>query len=171
MHLAYALHVRPQNLISLSCLYAKPSELVTEIVSQAMFRSRRPSVSWIFAPKTFCLTNQLFVLGAITLVVEAHHLSKTTKSHKVFGKCGLISKHLVAVYKLWYSRLVSLSVQFLIHASSSICICLVWRPDAFLMCAVSASERVLAEPFWKAPRSPESSIRFPLLSHASLPQN
>jgi len=26
----------------------------------AIFRSRRPSVSWIFAPKTFCLTNQLF---------------------------------------------------------------------------------------------------------------
>jgi len=30
----------------------------------AIFRSRRPSVSWIFAPKTFCLTNQLFGLGA-----------------------------------------------------------------------------------------------------------
>jgi len=62
----------------------------------------------------------------------------------------------VAVYKLWYSRLVSLSVQFLIHASSSICICLVWcicmMPDAFLMCVASASERVLAEPFWKKPR-------------------
>ena len=26
----------------------------------AIFRSRRPSVSGIFAPKTFCLTNQLF---------------------------------------------------------------------------------------------------------------
>jgi len=26
--------------------------------------SRRPSVSWIFAPKTFCLTNQIFGLGA-----------------------------------------------------------------------------------------------------------
>jgi len=67
------------------------------------------------------------------------------------------------LYKLWYSRLVSLSVQFLIHASSSICICLVLRicmmPDAFLMCAASASERVLAEPFWKAPRSPERSLR------------
>ena len=70
----------------------------------------------------------------------------------------------MAVYKLWYSRLVSLSVQFLIHASSSICICLVWRicmmPDAFLMCAASASERVLVEPFWKAPRSPERSSRW-----------
>ena len=28
-------------------------------------------------------------------------------------------------------------------------------PDAFLMCAASAFERVLAEPFWKALRSPE----------------
>jgi len=30
----------------------------------AILRSRRPSVSWIFAPKTFCLENQLFGLGA-----------------------------------------------------------------------------------------------------------
>jgi len=30
-------------------------------------------------------------------------------------------------------------------------------PDAFLMCVASASERVLAEPFWKALRSPERS--------------
>ena len=30
-------------------------------------------------------------------------------------------------------------------------------PDAFLMRAVSASARVFAEPFWKAPRSPERS--------------
>ena len=33
-------------------------------------------------------------------------------------------------------------------------------PDAFLMCAASASKRVLAEPFWKAPRSPERGIRY-----------
>jgi len=32
--------------------------------------------------------------------------------------------------------------------------------DTFLMCAASASERVLAEPFWKAPRSPERSFRW-----------
>jgi len=65
--------------------------------------------------------------------------------------------HLVAVYMLWYSRLVSLSVQFLIHASSSI-ICMM--PDAFLMGAASASECVLVEPSWKAPRSPERGSRY-----------
>ena len=65
-----------------------------------------------------------------------------------------------------------LSAQFLIHASSSICICLVWRicmmPDALLMYAASASERVLAEPFWKAPRSPEKGIRYSHASHTCI---
>jgi len=61
------------------------------------------------------------------------------------------------------SGVAILSLQFLIHASSSICIYFVWcicmMPDTFLMCVASASERVLAEPFWKAPRSPERSSR------------
>ena len=81
----------------------------------------------------------------------------------IFLFCTHISvvKITVAALKLQVSGVAILSVQFLIpwHASSSICICLVWRicmmPDAFLMCAASASQRVLAEPFWKAQRSPE----------------
>ena len=60
-----------------------------------------------------------------------------------------LKARLVPALELWVSRVVILSVQFLIHASSLICICLVWRicmtPGAFLMCAVSVSERVLAE--------------------------
>jgi len=70
--------------------------------------------------------------------------------------------HLLAVYKLWYSREVSSSVQFLIHASSSICICFVWRicitPGAFLMCTASVSEHVLAELFWKARDLPKGFL-------------
>jgi len=70
----------------------------------------------------------------------------------------------VPALKLQVSGVAILSIQFLIHTSSSICICLVWRicmmPDAFPMCEASASERVLAEPFWKAPRSPERSSRY-----------
>ena len=34
-----------------------------------------------------------------------------------------------------------------------------YSPRRFLMCVASASERVLAEPFWKAPQSPERSSR------------
>jgi len=60
----------------------------------------------------------------------------------------------VAALNLRVSGVAILSVEFPIHASSSICICLVWRicmtPGTFLMCAASASEGVLAEPFWKA---------------------
>jgi len=55
-------------------------------------------------------------------------------------------------------------LQFLIHASSSICICLVWRicmmPGPFLMCAASASERVLADSIQKSSRSPGSVFRY-----------
>ena len=36
---------------------------------KAMFRSRRPSVSWIFALKTFCLTDWLVGLGATDYLV------------------------------------------------------------------------------------------------------
>ena len=67
---------------------------------------------------------------------------------------SLVEVYLVIVYKLWDSHEVGSSVQFLIHASSSICICLVWRIGmtscTFLMCTASVSERVLAEPFRKA---------------------
>jgi len=67
-----------------------------------------------------------------------------------------------AVYTMRVSlaRDLSLSVQFLIHASSSICICIVWRicryvtPCAFLMCAASASERDLGEPVQDSSWSP-----------------
>jgi len=40
---------------------------------------------------------------------------------------SLVEIHLTAVYKVWDSREVGLSVHFLTHASSSICICLVRR--------------------------------------------
>jgi len=72
---------------------------------------------------------------------------------------SLVDVYLVTVYKLWDSHEVCSSVQFLIHASSSNCICLVWRicmtPCAFLMCTAPVSGRILAEPFWKARDLPQ----------------
>jgi len=77
----------------------------------------------------------------------------------VFGKYRLISKHLVAVYKVWYSRLVSLSAQFLIHASSSIYICLVWRicmtTCTFLVCASVSVWTCPCEAILKGSQSPK----------------
>ena len=57
----------PMNVQNVRCVYlaeckAEKNRICLEC--GAIFRSRRPSVSWIFAPKTFCLTNQLFGLGA-----------------------------------------------------------------------------------------------------------
>jgi len=48
-----------------------------KVLPVAIFGSRRPSVSWIFAPKTFCLTNQLFGSGATNSVAlgELNHRS------------------------------------------------------------------------------------------------
>jgi len=108
----------------------------------------------MFAPKTFfCLTNQLFGIGA-TNSRRTFFLRQQTATNSLESVAGRSSPAVVAVYKLCDSRQVGSSIQFLIHASSSICICLVRRicmtPCAFLMSAASASERVLAEPFWKA---------------------
>jgi hypothetical protein len=50
------------------------------------FVSRRPSVSWIFGPKTFYLTNQLFGLGATNQRVENQSFF-WTKCNKLFWKC------------------------------------------------------------------------------------
>ena len=50
----------PKNI----CLFCKRALLKRLCMGWAILRSRRPCVSWIFAPKTFCLTNQLFGLCA-----------------------------------------------------------------------------------------------------------
>jgi len=121
------------------------------------------------------LTNHLFGLGCGVLTapflqnrfwstksVESTVWSRSLALARTLVRAlSLFLSHLatVAVHKLWCSREVSLSIQFLIHTSSSpmICVCLVWlvwlicvTPSAFLTCAASVPERVLAEPFWKA---------------------
>ena len=139
---------------------------IASTATLAIFRSRRPSVSWIFAPKTFCLMKQLFGLGATNSFGLG---APCFEGHKLPQSLWIsVVKITVAALKLQVSGVAILSVRFLIHASSSTCICLVWRicmmPDAFLMCAASASVHVLAEPFWKAPRSRERSSHHALSS-------
>ena len=104
-------------------------------------------------PKTFCLTNQLFWFRRTIFLRPQTNLRYQIN---------------VAALKLQVSGVAFLSVQFLIHASSSICIWVVWRicmmPGAFLMCAASSSLQsiykeflyfifaiiLIREPFWKA---------------------
>jgi len=130
------------------CLHAapRPAENLGTIRPQDLLLSHEPT-RWF-------RRHQFFGLGAP--FIEGHKLPQT------LWKVSLVEVHLVAVYKLWDSREVGSSVQFLIHASSSICICLVWRicmtPGAFLMCAASVSERVLAEPFWIARDLPKGVL-------------
>jgi len=92
--------------------------------------------------KTFCLMN----IRPQDLLSHEPTLWFTHKVRQSLWKVPFdLQVSLVAVYKQWYLRQVSLSVQFLIRTSSSINICLVWcicvLPDTFLTCAASASER------------------------------
>ena len=59
------------------------------------------------------------------LYVSRRRLMMTKETLCVYS--SPTTSNLVAVYKLWYSGEVSLSIQFLIHASSSISIFLAWR--------------------------------------------
>ena len=64
---------------------------------RAIMRSRRPCVSWIVAPKTFCLSFFFFFSHEPTLCFRLWFINRTiflepVLGHKVFWKCRLISK-------------------------------------------------------------------------------
>jgi len=105
-------------------------------------------------PTLWFRRHQLFGIGASSFY--GHKLPQSL--------CISVVEVTVAALKLQVSGVAILSVQFLIHASSSICICPVWRicmtTGAFLMCAASVSERVLAKPIWKARDLPEGEFEF-----------
>ena len=120
--------------------------------------------------KTLCLMNirlqDLLLSHEPTPWLRRHQLFAPSfqdyKLPQTLWKVLLVKVHLVTVYKMWDSREVGSCVQFRIHASSLICICVssdasAWRLAPFLCVLASASERVLVHPFWKA-RNPREGF-------------
>ena len=131
------------------------------------------TVSEDSSKKILCLMNvcpwDLLLSHEPTLWFELQFINRTIfVDHKVPQSLWTVlfdlEVHLVAVCKLSDSPEMSLSVQFRIHASSSIFVCPVWHicmmPVVFLMCATSASERVLAESIQIISRSPGMIFRW-----------